>query len=170
MKFSDSTLAVLKNFASINQSIVFKPGNVLKTVSPQKSVVAIAEIEDEIPSDAVIYDLSRFLSVYSLYKEPDVEFGERAFTIAEGRRRTNYVYADISMVIAPPNNVKFPEADVEVDVAWSDIQAVLKASSALGLPEIAFVGEDGKCYLRALNTDDPSADTFGVEIGETGDS
>jgi hypothetical protein len=52
MKFSDKTLTVLKNFASINPSLIFKPGQQLKTISPQKTVVAIATIDDVIPAPA----------------------------------------------------------------------------------------------------------------------
>ena len=40
MKLSEQTIEVLQNFSSINQSLLFKEGNVLKTVSPQKTVLA----------------------------------------------------------------------------------------------------------------------------------
>ena len=33
MKLSDKTISVLKNFSSINQSILFKEGNKLRTIS-----------------------------------------------------------------------------------------------------------------------------------------
>ena len=41
MKFSERTLTVLKNFATINPSIVFNPGKTLRTISPTKTVMAI---------------------------------------------------------------------------------------------------------------------------------
>ena len=44
MKFSTDTLSVLKNFSTINPSIVFKPGSVVRTISPQKTVMAAATI------------------------------------------------------------------------------------------------------------------------------
>ena len=102
MKFSSETLTVLKSFTSINKSILMKPGNVLKTITPEKTLIAIAEVPDEIPSEACVYDLSRFLSILSLYNDPDVEFGDKYFTISEGKRRTKYVYADVSMIHTPP--------------------------------------------------------------------
>jgi hypothetical protein len=37
MKLSESTISALQNFAGINQSLVFKEGSVLKTISPQKN-------------------------------------------------------------------------------------------------------------------------------------
>ena len=61
MKFSERTLTILKSFSTINKSILMKEGNVLKTITPEKTLVAKATITDSIPSQACIYDLSRFL-------------------------------------------------------------------------------------------------------------
>ena len=170
MKFSERTLTILKNFASINPSVVFKPGMELRTISPQKTIVAIAKIEDEIPASACIYDMSRFLSIYNLHTEPDVIFEDKYFTIKQNNRKTKYVFADPSMVIAPPEkDLKLATKDVEVVVKWDDLQSVIKASGVLQLPEIAFVGEDGKCYLRAIDSANSTADTFGIELGNTED-
>ena len=66
MKFSNETLTVLKSFTAINKSILMKEGSVLKTITPEKTLIAIANIPDVIPSDACVYDLSRFLSILSL--------------------------------------------------------------------------------------------------------
>src|SRR5210317_2178531 len=112
MKFSDSTLTVLKSFSTINRSIQLQPGNTLKTITPEKTLIATAKIGDEIPSEACIYDLSRFLSILSLYSNPDVEFHDKYFTISEGKRKTKYVYADISMIHVPPQkDIHIPEED-----------------------------------------------------------
>ena len=117
MKFSDRTLNVLKNFATINQSVIFKPGNELRTISPQKTIMSIAQIDDDIPANACIYDVSRFLSTCGLYEVPNIEFHDKYFMISEGNRKTKYVYADPSMVFAPPEKeIKIPSNDVHVDV------------------------------------------------------
>jgi hypothetical protein len=170
MKFSNETLSVLKSFTAINKSILMKEGNILKTITPEKTLIAIAEIPDEIPSEACVYDLSRFLSILSLYNDPDVEFGDKYFIISEGKRRTKYVYADISMIHTPPEKeISLPSADVQVSVSNGDLSSVLKAAGVLQFSEIAFVGEGGKCYLKAIDSSNENADDFGVEIGETDD-
>lgn len=170
MKFSNETLSVLKSFTAINKSILFKPGNVLKTITPEKTLIAIAEIPDELPSEACVYDLSRFLSILSLYNDPDVEFGDKYFIISEGKRRTKYVYADISMIHTPPEkDINIPSEDVVVNVTESDLSSVLKAAGVLQFTEIAFVGENGKCTLKAIDSANDNTDDFGVEIGETDD-
>ena len=73
MKLSSETLAVLKNFVSINASIEFKTGNKLATISPTKTVLAKATIKDTFPQDFCIHDLNQFLSVHSLDKDCDKE-------------------------------------------------------------------------------------------------
>tara|TARA_Y100000389_G_scaffold72636_1_gene69414 strand:+ start:31407 stop:32069 length:663 start_codon:yes stop_codon:yes gene_type:complete len=171
MKFSERTLTILKSFAGINKSILMKEGSVLKTITPEKTLIAIANIPDEIPSEACIYDMSRFLSILSLYEDPDVEFHDKYFIISEGRRRTKYIYADISMIHTPPEKeISIPTADVVVDVKWDDLQSVLKAAGVLQFSEVAFVGDGGKCYLKAIDSTTDNADDYDVEIGETDDT
>lgn len=171
MKFSERTLTILKSFSSINKSILMKEGNILKTVTPEKTLVATAKIPDTIPSQACVYDLSRFLSILSLYKDPDVEFHDRYFTIASGKQRTKYVYADISMIhAAPEKDIKLPSEDVVVDVSWEDLQSVIKAAGVLQFQEVAFVGQDGKIYLKAIDGNNENSDDYGVEIGTTSDT
>jgi hypothetical protein len=62
MKLSDKTLTLLKNFSSINQSILFKEGSSLRTISVMKNILAEATIEEELPKDFGIYDLNQFLN------------------------------------------------------------------------------------------------------------
>lgn len=170
MKLSNETIAILKNFSVINQSIIFKPGNVIKTISPQKTVMAIAKVEDEFTQEAGIYNLSQFLATLSMYKSPDVEFEEKMVRIFEGKSSSLMTYSDPSMIIAPPEKeIKIPSVDVSVQVSAEDLSSVLKATSVLGLPEVAFVGEDGVCYLKAIDSGNPSANSHKIEVGETED-
>lgn len=171
MKFSEKTIGVLKSFASINKSILLKPGQELKTITPEKTLIATATIQDTIPAQACVYDLSRFLSILSLYDDPDVEFNDKYFIISEGKRRTKYVYADVSMIHTPPDKeIKLPSSDVTVPVTWEDLQSVLKAAGVLQFSEVAFVGDGDKCYLKAIDSSNEGADDYGVEIGETADT
>ena len=58
---SRPTIEVLKNFCSINKSIVIKPGNKVSTLSINKNILAIAEVEESFDSPISIYDLGVFL-------------------------------------------------------------------------------------------------------------
>jgi hypothetical protein len=170
MNFSEQTISILKNFHTINPSILFNPGSELRTISPQKTIMAIATIPDVIPSTACIYDLSRFLSVLSLYTKPDIDFNDKYFIISEGKTKTKYTFADVSMIIAPPaKDIKISDVDLTVSVSNQNLSSVLKAASVLNLPEIAFVGEGGACFLKAIDSSNPTADSYGIELGETKD-
>lgn len=171
MKLSAETITILKNFSAINQSIIFKPGNVIKTISPQKTVMASATVADEFPVEAGIYNLGRFLATMGLHQSPELEFGTRSVTVSEGDAASFVSYTDPSMIISPPEKeVKLPGVDVSVNVTAENFKKVLNASSVLGLPEIAFVGEDGVCYLKAIDSANPSADSHKIRVGETDDT
>ena len=62
MKLSDNTVKVLKNFSSINQGIIVKPGKLLRTISPNKAVLAEATVVEKFPHEFGIYDLNKSLS------------------------------------------------------------------------------------------------------------
>ena len=68
MKLSDSTLSLLKNFSSINQSILFKEGSKLRTISVMKNILAEATVNEEFARDFGIYDLNQFLNGLSLHQ------------------------------------------------------------------------------------------------------
>jgi hypothetical protein len=110
MKLDQRTLQVLKNFSSINPSILFRSGNNLTTVTPTKTIFAKAALEQEFPSQFAIYDLNRFLSVLSLFDDPELEIGERSVVVRAGRKKVNYVFADQNTIVAPKSDtVRFPE-------------------------------------------------------------
>ena len=88
MKLTDSTLTVLKNFAGINNSILVKKGNKLRTISVAKNILAEADISEDFPKDVAIYDLNQFLNGLSLHQDPNLDFSEDSYlTIREGKRR-----------------------------------------------------------------------------------
>ena len=99
MKLSDNTLSVLKNFSTINQSILFKQGNRLRTISVMKNILAEATIEEELPKDFGIYDLSQFLNGLGLHQSPDLDFEDDSYVvIKEGRMRSKYFFADPNVI------------------------------------------------------------------------
>jgi hypothetical protein len=168
MKFSENTLSVLKNFSGINPSVIFKPGNTIRTISPLRTVMSAAIIDETVPSNAAVYDLSRFLATLSLFDGPEVEFNENKFAISSDRTRVNYTYAAESMIISPPDkDIPVPNPEVEVKVNWDDIQKVIRAASVLQLSEIAFRGDGQSVSLAAIDSKNPTADAFDVVVGES---
>ena len=77
MILSKETIAILKNYSTNNQNIVFHPGNKISTISTEGNLVAYAEIKEEFPVKFGIYDLSEFLGLISLFENPDLEFSDK---------------------------------------------------------------------------------------------
>ena len=95
MKLSESTITILKNFSSINQSILVKEGSKLRTISVMKNILAEATIKEEFTKDFAIYDLNQFLNGLGLHQDPDLDFeNDSHVIIREGKRRVKYFFAD----------------------------------------------------------------------------
>ena len=170
MKISEKTLNYLKNFASINPSILIKKGNILSTVSPQKNIMARAVVEEKFPVDFCIYELSRFLGTISLFDDPDFNFGETSVTIKSGNQSTKYGYADRECIQTPPSDeIVIDETDIEFFLDVENFTNIAKACSVLQLPEVAFVGDGQKISLQALDSSNQDADSHKVDVGVTSD-
>ena len=76
MQISKRTLGILKNFASINQSILIEEGNTIETISNIKDVYAKVEVDETFPVTFAIYDLNEFLACLSLFTKPELTFEE----------------------------------------------------------------------------------------------
>lgn len=171
MQLNNETVNILKNFNTINQSIVFKPGNVIATMSPSKTIMAKATIDNEIESTFGIYDLSRFLGTYSLFSNPKIEIKDKFMTISEGKKKINYTFAEPSLIVTPPDKeINFPEAEVEFELTADVLAEVTKALNVLSLPELAVSGDGEKTYIQAIDSKNPTGDIYSIEVGETSDT
>jgi hypothetical protein len=168
MKLSKSTLVVLKNFASINDGIVFRSGNILRTCDAQKQVLAEATIDETIPSEFGIHDLNKFLSVLSLYGDnADIELAEnnKSAYLITSRRKTHYRLCDASMVKnAPEKSISMPSVDVSFTLSQEDLESTLKSSSVLGTPHIAINSDGSKVYVSVLDSKDNATHTSQLEL------
>ncbi len=63
MKITRATFDILKNFSTINGSILVKEGNSLATISTSKNILAQAEVSETFENEFGIYDLGEFLRV-----------------------------------------------------------------------------------------------------------
>jgi hypothetical protein len=129
MKLSDKTLSLLKNFSTINQSILFKKGTRLRTISVMKNILAEATVSEELPKDFGIYDLNQFLNGLSLHNSPELDFAnDNHVVIKEGRSRSKYFFADPQVIVTPPEKeMNLPSEDVTFDLSTEQLDKLLKA-------------------------------------------
>ena len=169
MKLSDKTLSVLKNFSTINQSILFKQGNKLRTISVMKNILAEANISEEIPKDFGIYDLSQFLNGLSLHQSPELDFANDGHVvIKEGRMRSKYFFADPNVIITPPEKaIDLPSEDVSFELRTEQLDKLLKAAAVYQLPDLAVVGGEGVVKIVVRDKKNDTSNDFAVVVGDT---
>ena len=169
MKLSDSTLSLLKNFSTINQSILFKQGTRLRTISVMKNILAEATIAEEFPKDFGIYDLNQYLNGLALHNNPELNFeADNYVVIKEGRSRSKYFFADPSVIITPPDkSIDLPSEDVTFDLSTDQLDKLLKAAAIYQLPDLAVVGGDGVVKVVVRDKKNDTSNDFAITVGET---
>ena len=169
MKLSEKTLNLLKNFSTINQSILFKKGSSLRTISVMKNILAEAVIDEEIPQDFGIYDLNQFLNGLGLHQHPELDFVNEGYTvIREGKMRSKYFFADPNVIVTPPDkDIELPSEDVSFALITQQLDKLLKAAAIYQLPDLSVVGEDGVVKLLVRDKKNDTSNEFAVVVGET---
>jgi len=169
MNLSDQTLTILKNFAGINNSILVKQGNNLRTISVAKNILAEARIDEEFSRDFAIYDLNQFLNGLGLHQDPELDFKEDSYlTIREGKRRVKYFFADPAVIISPPEKeITLPSEDVRFKLESTCLEKLLKAAAVYQLPDLSAIGEAGVIKLVARDKKNDTSNEFAIVVGET---
>ena len=169
MKLTDNTLNILKNFAGINNSILVKQGNKLRTISMAKNILAEADISEEFPRDFAIYDLNQFLNGLSLHQDPDLDFNEDTYlSIKEGKRRVKYFFADPNVITAPPEkDITLPTKDVCFQLDSASLEKLVKAAQVYQLPDLSAIGEAGVIKLVVRDKKNDTSNEYAIVVGET---
>ena len=169
MKVSDRTTNLLKNYANINQSIEFREGKLLKTVSPLNTILASVEVEEEFPKTFPIYELNRFLGTLSLFNDPELNFDENGVSITDDKHSAIYRYCgSSSMFQTPPDkDITFPDAEVEFELSHEQFKTTINAANTLGLPEVVVEGNGTDIELVVSDTGNVSSDRFSTTVGKT---
>jgi hypothetical protein len=172
MKLSEQTLAVLKNFATINSGVVLKPGKVQKTISAEKSILVEAELEDITDHEFGIYDLNQFLGNIITLKNPNLDFGEQTVVMTdEDGTKMDYRACAAELVISPPTKeLTLDSPDVVFDLSNSTFVKLMRLGAMNALPNLTIAGKDGelKASVHEKNNDtsNMASTTIGAWSGE----
>lgn len=167
MKLSVETLNLLRNFASIQPSILIQKGNVISTKSLANNIVAIAEVVETFESQFGIYELSEFLSVYGMMKDPELEFHEDHLNIVSGKSKCRYNYCEPECIVRPKDGgVKMPTEDVKFSLSEADLERIVKAANTLKLEDICVHNEDGQLLLSVVDARTKGGNTYSINVGE----
>ena len=172
MKLSEKTLTLLKNFSNINQSILFKQGSSLRTISVMKNILAEATIDEDLPTDFGIYDLGQFLNGLALHTRPELDFQNEGYVyIKEGRMRSKYFFADPKVIVTPPEKeITLPSEDVNFTLSTDQLDKLLKAAGIYQLPDLTVVCNNGVVKIQVRDRKNDTSNDFAITVGETDDA
>lgn len=167
MKLSDNTLAVLKNFASINSGVVLKPGKAQKTISPEKSILVEATIEDDIPSEMGIYDLNQFLGIITTLRNPEVTFAKDQIVLTDGELSVTYRGCSANLIITPPEKeLVLKDITTKFSLANATSQKLIKVASMINLPNLSVVGKNAELLLKIHERANDTSNDGIMKIGD----
>ena len=164
MNLSNDTLNVLKNFATINPNLVFKPGQKLKTISESKTILASAEIVEDFPTEFGVYDLNEFLSVLSLIDNPTLEFEDKAVLVQGNGQKIRYFFSESEILTTPQKDIQMPDPELGVNIEEDVLNQIRKAAAVLGHTELSIAGNDGVIKASVLDTRDATSNLFEIEL------
>jgi len=169
MKVSEKTINLLRNYANINQSIEFREGKNLKTVSPLNTILASVEVEEQFTRTFPIYELNRFLGTLALFQNPELDFTDNGVVISDDNHEATYRYCgSSSMFQTPPEkNITFPDAEVGFELSQDQFKKTINAANTLGLPEVIVEGNGSDIQLVVSDTGNTSSDIFSTPVGTT---
>lgn len=166
---SQTTLNILKNFATINNGIIIKKGNTLRTISNAENILATANVGESFPQTFAIYDLNQFLAGLSLFDTPSLVFDNADYvTIKDGRSRVKYYFSDpeITLRTTPDKTVKYPGSDIQFILSASDISSILKAQGIYKLPDLN-ISTDEEIVLSVRDNEIDTSNTYDIIVAGT---
>jgi hypothetical protein len=161
MKLSQETLEVLKNFSSINQSLLIKSGNTLSTISNLRTILSIANVQETFPTTFAIYDLNKFLAKHSLYKDCDLEFeDDRVIFQSSNKRRHDYIkYCSPKVIVSPPDKkLSVDDPDFSFELTHEDLEWQRRSAGISGSPNFVFRANGEDIKLVSTDIKDDSSD------------
>ena len=168
MKLSDNTIDILKNFSGINQSLLFRQGNVLRTIAPLKTIFAEATVGENFPQQFALYDLNKLLAKISLYKDAELDFeNDRLSITTQNKKRSDYIkYCAPEVIVAPPDKSISPAAaKCSFTVSQEDLEWMRKSAGISGSPNFVFESDGSVVNFIATDVKDDSADQSKLELG-----
>lgn len=146
MELNDNIIQTLKNFASINQNILIKEGNEIRTIAEARNILAKATLDIEFPGDFGIYDLNEFINVLSLVDTPRLSFNDEYVTVSDstGRSKIKYFFSSSDTLTSPQKDITMPEPDVSFTLDNDTLNKIRRAASALGHTDVSITGKDNK--------------------------
>jgi hypothetical protein len=168
---SPKTIEVLKNFLTINKSIVLQPGNVISTLSVNKNIMARCVVDEVFPSQAAIYDLSVFIGALNLCGNPILDFSSSScleISDSATKSKSKIYYSDADMIVSPPDkDLELNDSNVEFTIGTEELKRLQQAANTYGVQDLCVYGVDGKMNICVTDKKNDTSNVYSIELGDT---
>ena len=166
MELSENTLSVLRNYSGINQNILIKEGNTLRTISEARNVLARATVSESFPKDFGIYDLNEFIGVLGLVDKPNLSFQDEYVLITDtsGRTQIKYFYSSEDILTTSQKDITMPNAEVTFTLDASTLDKLKRAATTLGHSEVSITNNDGSVRLGVIDSKNSTSNNFYIDV------
>lgn len=175
MNISKQTIAILKNFQQINNSIIVDEKFILKTgmgatfENAKTAIVAVADIPEEFP-EFCVYDLNKLLASISMFDLDDLDFtfDELYITLKQAHRTVKIPMASIASIPYKVKqsavSIKNPKVEYKstFDMSGTTLKNIKKAASTFKALQNHFKIEikKGKGILKLTNLGNSGSDLY----------
>ena len=168
IQLSKSTIDLLRNFSTINKSILIQEGSYIQTMSVNKNIIGMGKIKEFIPNDMAIYDLPLFLGALSLFKKPWLNFPDDKKVIIfdeETKGKTVFYYSDPEIIVTPPEfNKDLPDQELMFDLPQADTQQLLQAAKVYGVEDLCINGFQGEYSICVRDNKNKTSNVFSLPL------
>jgi len=166
MEINENTLEVLQNFATINQNILIRPGQDIRTISEARNILGKATLDIEFPMEFGVYNLNEFLGALSIVDKPNLDFKEQHVQIGDssGRSKIKYFFSSPDTLTFSEKDITMPECEVKFTLDQSTIKKLKNAASTLGHKELIITGNNNLLTLTVTDSGNSTANSYSIDI------
>ena len=166
MELSENTLSIMKNFSGINQNMLIKQGNTIRTITEARNVLATAVVDADFPQDFGIYDLNEFIGSLSLVDSPNLDFSDGFVTIGDstGRSKIKYFFSPEETLTTPSKDINMPAGEVKFVLDNETLNKIRRAASTLGHDEVLISNNNGTLTLSVVDNQNSTSNSYAIDI------
>lgn len=165
MKICNETLSILKNFASINTNIMFRPGSEVRTISNAKNIFAKTSIRETIPNEFAVYDLNSLLAMLTLIDNQEVDFTDKSLVVSSDKGKFEYFYSNPEIVTCAPTSEIEHVSVYSFKLMAEDVQMIMKAAAITAAPTISITCKQQSVILLVGDRKNDTASNFKKSLG-----
>tara|TARA_B100000287_G_scaffold434058_1_gene497385 strand:- start:2371 stop:3045 length:675 start_codon:yes stop_codon:yes gene_type:complete len=166
MELSENTLKVLKNYSNINNNVMIRKGNIIKTISEARNILSRATVNETFERDFGVYDLNEFIGVLGLVDVPRVKLEEDHASVSDstGRSKVKYFYSSEESLTTPQKDITMPEPEIKFTLDQSTLAKLKQAASALGHEQLVITPNEGLLTLTIADLENKTSNTYSIDI------